>query len=156
MWFCKAIIWQKAKRDLQEAPNIVSILLVVTILTLVWKLPHSAHREFGLCEFWSSIVCGYHLPCRSVLGTCCGKEAKIQISRLLPLFLPSSTLLCIGLKKKAERQIILWPGAAPYGYPGSLALFIIQKEPLYRGRKFYNDCLQDFQQSELMICRDYM
>lgn len=63
---------KKAKRDLQEAPTLVSIIEI-----LFWKLPHSALREFGFCEFCSWTICSYHLPCRSVSGACCGKETKI-------------------------------------------------------------------------------
>lgn len=101
MWICKVKVCQKAKRDLQEAPTFASILLVVTILTLVWKLPCSAHREFGLCEFCSWTVCLYHLPRRNLLW----KGSKdLQISRLLPLFLPSFTLFCIGSKEKDHRK----------------------------------------------------
>lgn len=67
----------------------------------------------------------------------------LQSSRLLPLFLPSPTLLCTGSKKKAHRKIFF---DQEQHHIVTLVLLhsIFQKEPVYRGGKFYNDCRQEF------------
>lgn len=55
MWIRKGKIWQKAKRDLQEAPTLGSILLVVTIhWSENFPIQPTAHNsQIGLCEFFS-------------------------------------------------------------------------------------------------------
>lgn len=142
MWICKAKIWQKAKRDLQEAPTLRSILLVVT---LCWSgnFLIQPTENLGLVDSspeLSVVPFALEVCLRNLLW----KGSKdLQISRLMSLFLASSTLLCIGLKNKDHRKIFF--DQKQHHIVILVPLHsIIQKEPLYRGRKFYNDCLQGF------------
>lgn len=148
---------KKAKRDLQEPLTLASIPLVITIGIWVWDLPHSAHREFGFCEFCSWAICCYHLPCRSVLGTCCGKETKIfRFPDYCPCFchLPPS---CEQVQRKKECRKIFFDQEQHHMVTLVLLHSLLFRRSLCTEEgNFIMIVCKDFQQSELMICRDYL
>lgn len=157
MWICKAKIWQKSK----ERSSGTSYPCKHPTGDHHWHMglgpsPFSPQRIWVL---WILLLSYLLLP--SALQVCVRNllwkgNKDLQISRLLPLFLPPSTLLWTGSKKKDCRKIFFDQEQHHMVTLVLLHSLLFRRSLCTEEGNFIMIVCKDFQQSELMICRDYL